>query len=74
MLPSKLVIYLKGRTSRLLQEEFIELRKKYLYQHMWLGEYFCRTIEIVAEEIIIEYLENQRDDIDEKFKINRKQL
>jgi len=33
--PSKMVQFIKGRSSRRLQEEFPELRKKYWGQHMW---------------------------------------
>lgn len=41
---------------------------------MWSNEYFCRTVGMVTEEIIREYIENQKNDIDEIFKINGKQL
>jgi hypothetical protein len=33
--PAKLVQYLKGRSSRLIQEEFPELKKRYWGQHLW---------------------------------------
>ena len=33
--PSKLVQFIKGRSSRLLQREFPELRKRYWGQHLW---------------------------------------
>lgn len=33
--PSKLVQYIKGRSSRRLQDEFGELRKRYWGQHLW---------------------------------------
>ena len=35
MAPAKLVQYLKGRSSRRLQDEFPELRKRYWGQHLW---------------------------------------
>ena len=35
--PSKLVQYLKGRSSRMLQMEFPQLRKRYWGQHLWAG-------------------------------------
>lgn len=41
---------------------------------MWANGYFLRTVGLVTEEIIKEYIENQRDDLDEIFKINDKQL
>ena len=35
MAPSKLVQYIKGRSSCRLQEEFPSLRKRYWGQHLW---------------------------------------
>ncbi len=66
---SKIVQYLKGRSSRLLQEEFKELKKKYWGQHMWSTGYFCRTVGTVTEEMVKEYIKNQKDDIEDIFKI-----
>src|SRR3954451_1028557 len=37
MAPSKLVQYIKGRSSRRLQEEFPNLRKRYWGQHLSVG-------------------------------------
>ncbi len=68
---SQIVQYLKGRSSKLLQEEFKELKKKYWGQHLWAPGYFCRTVGTVTEEIIREYIKNQKDDIDEIFKIEQ---
>ncbi|MFX3616331.1 MAG: IS200/IS605 family transposase [Sporolactobacillus sp.] len=68
--PSKLVQYLKGRSSKMLQEEFKELRQRYWGQHLWAAGYFCRTVGTVTEETIKQYIENQdkgRDD--DTFKI-----
>ncbi len=33
--PAKLVQYLKGRSSRMLPDEFPQLRKRYWGQHLW---------------------------------------
>jgi putative transposase len=38
--PSKLVQYVKGRSSRRLQDEFEELRKTDWGQHLWARGYF----------------------------------
>lgn len=57
--PNKLVQYLKGRTSKLLQEEFVELRKRYWGQHLWAIGYYCGTVGKVDEEVIREYIRNQ---------------
>ena len=68
--PSKIMQYLKGRSSRLLQDEFPELKKRYWGQHLWARGYFCATVGNVTEEIIRNYIANQfteeRNDI---FKI-----
>jgi putative transposase len=53
------VQYLKGRSSRLIQEEFPKLKKKYWGQHLWARGYFCATVGSVTEEIIKKYIENQ---------------
>jgi len=68
--PAKVVQFIKGRSSRLLQEEFPELRKRYWGQHLWARGYFCATVGAVDEETIKRYIENQRwDEDDEGFKI-----
>jgi len=67
--PSKIMQLLKGRSSRLLQEEFEELRKRYWGQHLWAVGYFCRTVGAMTEEMIKEYIENQQDESKETFKI-----
>jgi putative transposase len=68
--PAKLVQYIKGRSSRRLQEEFPELRKRYWGQHLWARGYFCATVGAVDEETIKAYIENQRwDEDDQGFKI-----
>ena len=65
--PSKIVQYLKGRSSRLMQEEFQELKKRYWGQHLWSRGYFCASVGNVTEETIKQYIEKQeasaRDEI-----------
>ena len=68
--PSKLVQFLKGRSSRLLQQEFPALRKRYWGQHLWARGYYCASVGAVDEQTIREYIENQRWDEDiDGFKI-----
>ena len=68
--PAKMVQYSKGRSSRRLQDEFPELRKRYWGQHLWARGYFCATVGAVDEKTIMEYIENQRWDEDQDgFKI-----
>jgi putative transposase len=57
--PSKIMQYLKGRSSRLLQDQFPELKKKYWGQHLWARGYFCATVGTVDEETIRNYISNQ---------------
>jgi len=68
--PAKVVQYIKGRSSRLLQTEFPELGKRYWGQHLWARGYFCATVGAVDEETIKHYIESQRwDEEDQGFKI-----
>ena len=66
---SKIVQQLKGKSSRTLQMEFKELKKRYWGQHLWGSGYFCRSVGAVTKEIIKDYIENQTDEYDENFKI-----
>ena len=68
--PANLVQYIKGRSSRRLQAEFPELRKRYWGQQLWARGYFCATVGAVDEETIRRYIENQKwDEDDQGFKI-----
>ena len=68
--PAKLVQFIKGRSSRLLQQEFPALRKKYWGQHLWARGYFCATVGAVDEKTVMTYIENQKwDQDDQGFKI-----
>ena len=44
---SKLVQQLKGKTSRKLQMEYVELKRRYWGQHLWASGYFCRSVGTV---------------------------
>ncbi|MBL8177359.1 MAG: IS200/IS605 family transposase [Bryobacterales bacterium] len=68
--PAKIVQYIKGRSSRRLQDEFTELRKRYWGQHLWGRGYFCATVGAVDEKTIREYIEKQKwEDDQDGFKI-----
>ena len=58
---SDLVKRLKGRTSRLLQTEFPELRKRYWGKHFWAIGYGCWSTGNITEELVQEYLEHHRN-------------
>ena len=66
---SKLVQQLKGKTSRVILNEYKELKKRYWGQHLWSSGYFCRSVGAVTQEIIKEYIETQEDEYEETFKI-----
>jgi putative transposase len=55
---STLVKFLKGKTSRKLQMEFPELKKKYWGQHLWARGYFAVSTGNVTAEMIREYIEH----------------
>jgi putative transposase len=68
--PAKVVRYIKGKSSRMLQMEFPELGKRYWGQHLWARGYFCATVGAVDETKIKEYIESQKwEDDQEGFKI-----
>jgi putative transposase len=68
--PAKVVQYLKGRSSRRLQDEFAELRKRYWGRHLRARGYFCASVGAVDEDTIKKYIENQKwDEEDQGFKI-----
>ena len=57
--PSEIMQNLKGKSSKLLQEEFPKLKKKYWGQHIWGRGYFCGTVGEVDQKMIEEYIEKQ---------------
>jgi putative transposase len=58
---SELVQNLKGRTSRKLQMEYPELKKKYWGKHFWGIGYGAWSAGNITDEIIQVYLEHHRD-------------
>ena len=58
--PAKLVQYMKGKSSRMLQDEFPQLKKRYWGQHLWARGYFCASVGAVDEDTIKRYIENQK--------------
>ncbi len=56
---SELVKRLKGRSSRLMLDEFGELRKVYWGRHLWARGYFVASSGNVTDEVIAEYIEKQ---------------
>ena len=58
---SEFVKRAKGRSSRKVQQEFPELRKRYWGQHFWARGYFSATSGNVTDEMIDEYINNHYD-------------
>ena len=69
MAPSEIAQKLKGRTSKILQEEFSELKKRYWGQHMWGRGYFCGTVGEVDQKTIENYIEHQGEEDDDNFTV-----
>ena len=59
ILISKLVQYMKGKSSRKVMMEFNHLKKRYWGQHMWAKGYFAVTLGNLNERQVQEYIENQ---------------
>ena len=57
---SNLVQYVKGKSSRILQQEFSQLRKRYWGQHLWAPGYFCASSGTITDEMIKAYIEQQK--------------
>ena len=67
---SKLVQYLKGKSSRKLLGHFHELQKQFWGRHFWARGYFAASSGNVTDEVVIKYIEEQDlQDKDADFKI-----
>ena len=69
--PAKIAQYLKGTSSRKLQDEFPHLKKRYWGQHLWARGYFCASVGVVSQEQIKEYIDkHNQEPPDENFHID----
>ena len=48
----------KGCTSRRIQQEFPDIKKRYWGQRFWARGYFCTTSGNVTDDVILQYIEN----------------
>ncbi len=64
---SQLMKRIKGRSSKLLQQEFPELAKRYWGRHFWAAGYGAWSTGNITDEMIQQYLEHHRskDDKDD---------
>ncbi len=68
---AKIIKYIKGKTSRKLQIEFPELKKKYWGQHFWVRGYFAVSTGNVTTKMIQEYIEHhfENKETEDPFKV-----
>lgn len=57
---AQLVKRMKGRSSRLLQKEFLHLKKRYWGRHFWATGYGAWSTGNITDEMVREYLEHHR--------------
>ena len=62
MSASKIMQYVKGKTSRKLMMEFRHLNKVFWGRHMWARGYFVTTSGNVTDEVIREYIRLQGEE------------
>ena len=67
---SKMVQYIKGKSSRRLQQEYPSLRKRYWGQHLWGRGYFCATSGTVTDEMVKAYIEQQDKPPEDNFRVS----
>ena len=58
---SDLVKRLKGRSARLMLDEFGELKKRYWGQHLWGIGYGAWSTGNITDEMLKEYLDHHKD-------------
>ena len=70
---SKIMQYIKGKTSRKLMMEFKHIEKQYWGRHLWARGYFAASSGNVTDEVIAEYIRGQDgtepNDGDDNFQV-----
>ena len=68
---SELMQRVKGRSSRLMLNEYTELKRQFWGQHLWARGYFAASTGNVTDEIIKQYIESQGTELtdDKDFKV-----
>ena len=69
MSAAQVMQYIKGKSSRQLQQEYPTLRKRYWGQHLWARGYFCASSGTVTDEMIKAYIEQQREPSEDGFTV-----
>jgi putative transposase len=72
MAVTKMVQYLKGASSRILLQEFAQLRKQFWGRHLWARGYMAISSGNITDEMIQKYIEEQEGEIvdDGRFQID----
>ena len=74
MSPSKIMQYIKGKTSRKVMMEFKHVQKMFWGRHLWGRGYFVASSGNVTDEVIEEYIRLQQEgepkDGGEKFRVD----
>jgi putative transposase len=56
---ARAVMHLKGKSSRKLQMQYTDLRKRYWGHHLWSRGYFASTIGEISDAVIRAYIDGQ---------------
>jgi putative transposase len=67
---SRLIQWLKGKSSYKMLGEFPHLQKQCWGRHWWGRGYICCSSVNVTDEVIAEYIANQSHDRDDDFKVD----
>ena len=59
---SELMKRIKGRSSRLLQQEYPKLKERYWGKHFWASGYGAWSTGNITDKMVNEYLEHHRQD------------
>ena len=57
--PSKIMQYIKSKSSRKLMMEFKHIQKQYWGRHLWARGYFVASSGNVTDEVIMAYIRGQ---------------
>jgi putative transposase len=73
--PSKVMQYIKGKSSRKLMMEFKHIQKQYWGRHLWARGYFVASSGNVTDEVVMEYIRQQEgtepNDGGENFRVTQ---
>ena len=71
---SRLVQRLKGRSAKVLLDEFAHIRKAFWGRHVWARGYFCCSSGNVTDEVVAAYIANQGEAGPGDFRVEHGEL